>query len=157
MQGALAVVGVLFIVAVVAAGWAFSSSRTATMNAARADRQRDAAHRTLSRFHADLSRQQTDAGFPVVGVLLALEALPRSMTNRDRPYVPEAEVALDTGLRQMRQLRAFHGHTGPVLSTVFDEQGRHLVTGSADKTARVWEVEDREGVGDSVRAHGSSR
>ena len=62
------------------------------------------AQRTQSLFLADLSRKQTEEGDATIGILLALEALPRTMTNPDRPYVPEAEAVLYAAVLAQREL-----------------------------------------------------
>jgi WD40 repeat protein len=38
----------------------------------------------------------------------------------------------------------FKGHTGPVTSVAFSPDGKRIVSGSADKTIRVWNVETYE-------------
>ncbi len=39
-----------------------------------------------------------------------------------------------------QELRSFSGHTDSVVSAAFSGDGKWLVTGSKDNTARVWEV-----------------
>jgi len=58
---------------------------------------------TQSRFLASLSEQQTDDGNWTNGILLALEALPRSTTKPNRPYVVEAEDALFKAVQENRE------------------------------------------------------
>ena len=45
---------------------------------------------------------------------------------------------LETG----KALATLRGHDGPVLATTFSPDGRHIVTTSADRTARIWEAPD---------------
>ncbi|KAG2154588.1 hypothetical protein DEU56DRAFT_725564 [Suillus clintonianus] len=35
----------------------------------------------------------------------------------------------------------FRGHTGPVRSVAISPDGKHVVSGSSDKTIRVWDIE----------------
>jgi WD40 repeat protein len=35
-----------------------------------------------------------------------------------------------------------HGHTGPVDAVAVTPDGRHVVSGSFDRTLRVWDLED---------------
>ena len=41
-------------------------------------------------------------------------------------------------------LRTFIGHTGYVSSVVFSPDGSRILTGSADKTAKLWDMETGE-------------
>ena len=61
--------------------------------------------------------------------------------------------------RQMHlELRALRGHTGPILAVAYSPDGRRIVTGSADNSARVWDSETGQelfpltGHSDSVRS-----
>ncbi len=44
------------------------------------------------------------------------------------------------GVRAGRRLCSFAGHGGPVTSVAFSPSGRQVLTGSSDKTARLWNV-----------------
>ncbi|RLG55269.1 MAG: hypothetical protein DRN88_05875, partial [Candidatus Hydrothermarchaeota archaeon] len=41
-------------------------------------------------------------------------------------------------------LRTFKGHTGPVYSVCYSPDGKYIVSGSKDKTIRIWRMEDGE-------------
>jgi WD40 repeat protein len=69
-----------------------------------ADKQRAEARKAQARAQALVSQQLTASGDPVSGMLLALEALPTSLGNDDRPYVAEAERALYAALHARREL-----------------------------------------------------
>ena len=101
---------------------------------------RNQALRGQSLYLADLSRRATTADYTTSGILLALEALPRDMGNLDRPYVVEAEAALYEALSANREHSVIAGHGVAVLQTAFSPDGSRIVTASADKTARVWDV-----------------
>src|SRR5207248_2471555 len=93
-----------------------------------------------SHFLASLSQQSTNEGNGPDGILLALDALPKNMANRDRPYVVQAEVALFRAVQNNREERDLRGHTNGVNSAVFSADGSRIVTASADHTARVWDA-----------------
>jgi len=49
-------------------------------------------------------------------------------------------AALNAGILQLRERKIFRGHDGAVSSAAFSPDGTRVVTSSADKTARLWEV-----------------
>ncbi len=63
--------------------------------------QRDAALISQSRFLADAAQSASDDGNPMLGMLLALEALPENLSAPERPYTKEAEIALRGALAEL--------------------------------------------------------
>jgi len=51
-------------------------------------------------------------------------------------------------IKETGEMERFSGHTGDVLSVAFSSDGTKLLTGSRDKTARLWDV----GTGSQIRA-----
>jgi WD40 repeat protein/serine/threonine protein kinase len=67
--------------------------------------------------------------------------------SRVRELLEETADAPERGFewyywqRQMHsELTALRGHTGPILAVAYSPDGQRIVTGSADKTARVWDA-----------------
>src|SRR5262249_29004515 len=91
-------------------------------------------------------------------MLLALEALADKSAGIDRPYLAEAELQLYRALRASHERLILAGHDTGVRSATWSPDGARIVTGSYDKTARVWEVANGkelsrlEGHGDAVRS-----
>jgi WD40 repeat protein/tetratricopeptide (TPR) repeat protein len=84
--------------------------------------QKNEALKTQSLFLTDLSRQQTEKGHTVEGMLLALEALPKTFPVHDRPYVAEAEDQL---------------HKAVVAHTTTTSYAEHLVLEGDDSVSQV--------------------
>jgi WD40 repeat protein len=92
--------------------------------------------------------QTLRVGDPVTAMLLALEALPDAaasrLSQRMMPREASAQHALDwawrnDALRPWRERKPLL-HEGPVDAAAFSPDGKLVLTGSADKTARLWET-----------------
>src|SRR5258707_768420 len=45
------------------------------------------------------------------------------------------------------------GHSEPILCTSYSPNGRHIVSGSRDKTIRIWDAETGAAVGEPLKGH----
>ncbi len=105
---------------------------------------------TQSLFLVDLARQEISAGNVTNGILLSLEALPKSIGSPDaRPYISDAEVKLYEAVSNLREHIVLLGHQSRVTYAAFSPNGLHLVTTSGsnspfedskDYTARLWDI-----------------
>ena len=80
--------------------------------------------------------------------LIALLAL-RSI---DQQYSPQGDEALANAAMQSYPLQIFEGHTKVVWGAAFSPDGKYVLTGSEDDTARLW---DRQ-TGQEIRQFGCS-
>jgi WD40 repeat protein len=87
-----------------------------------------------------VANQRTAADDAGTGLLLALDALPDAHGGIERPYAPEAEAALYSARQNLREIAVLSGHGGRVASAMFSPDGRRVVTGSYDGTARIWDT-----------------
>ena len=100
--------------------------------------------RGTSRFLAERSRDRTAKGRIIEAIETALEALPKDMASPNRPYVPEAEVALYQAISRVHrdlETQAFallSGHTRPIRSVVWNSYADSIATASDDGTVRIW-------------------
>ncbi|MBR1279005.1 TIR domain-containing protein [Bradyrhizobium sp. AUGA SZCCT0283] len=94
-----------------------------------------------SRLLADRANQATGDGDAATAMLLALEALPDTQSNKQRPPVPEADEALFKAYHALRETVVLKEHAGPLWSARFTPDGRRLVTVSDDGTGRVWDAQ----------------
>ncbi|MCP4699605.1 MAG: hypothetical protein GY862_22560, partial [Gammaproteobacteria bacterium] len=108
----------------------------------RAEKQTNEALKTQSLFLADLSRQQTDKGRTVEGMLLALEGLPE---NGNRPYVIEAEKKLYHAVlhyeTKMSERFIMEGDSS-IIHAAFSPDGKTIVTAEAEGAVRLWNAAD---------------
>lgn len=114
--------------------------------------QRDHALKTQSLLLADFARQQHQMGNAGAAVLLALEALPDTAAGVTRPYAPEAERQLEEAIRTLRDRFVFN-HGSGIVSAGFSSDGKHIISGSFDRTAYIWDARSGEKV-HSLESHG---
>ena len=91
----------------------------------RADAELKKAQTTQSRYLAARAHEQRTAGDAATAILLALEALPDDAAGIARPYVPEPELQLDGGWRDLRERLVLKWHAGSVWGAAFSPDGKH--------------------------------
>jgi WD40 repeat protein len=117
------------------------ASKLANENAEKAEKERNQALKVQSEFLSRESRNATDADAVTLGILLALEALPRNITSPTRPVVPEAVEALVHSYGKKHERRILRGHSGGVSTVRFSEDGSRVATVSlVDRTAGLWDA-----------------
>ncbi len=104
--------------------------------------KKNEALKTQSLFLATSSRNQTEKLYPTQGILLALEALPKSISKPERPYVPEAEEVLYEAVYTLNKRSVLVGHENSVYYAAFSPDGQYIVTTSKDNTARLWNANE---------------
>jgi WD40 repeat protein len=143
-QRLITVVAAVFAVLALAASLlgfaAFRSARMAAEAALTAAQQANHAQVAQSRFLADLADQSFRNDDSATAIDLALEALPDADAGIQRPYLPEAEAALFSARLDLQEIAVLAGHTGAVSSAAISPDGSRVVTTSADRTARIWDI-----------------
>jgi hypothetical protein len=149
LVGVLILISTFAVIAVVQRGIARTERADAIV-------QRDAALLTQSRFLTDLSRQQTTSGNTSLGMLLALEALPRDFSARDRPYLPQAMAGLYSAVVAHREVLTVKlsesADVDPEKSPMLDEKlssdGSLLLVGTESGSVQLWDVAKRAKIGE---------
>ena len=100
--------------------------------------------KTQSLFLSDLAEQQTEKGNQVTAMLLALEALPNTISDPDRPYVHQAYSALyNATIRKKERLNlnynetvttAAYSYSGKILAIALADGKIHLIDSQKGKT-----------------------
>ncbi|KZP10859.1 WD40 repeat-like protein [Athelia psychrophila] len=91
-----------------------------------------------------------------------LSALPFAPTQSlvSRQYLPKypSTIHLKSGSVQRwpAALKTLEGHESDVRAVAYSPDGKHIVSGSADDTIRIWDAETGEAVGEQLRGHSSS-
>src|SRR5450759_327152 len=115
--GALCVISIFLVIAILA-------ERTAQVNLARSESLRLAAD-------AENILAQT-YGNVETAALLSLRALQGG-------YIPQADAPLQKSMLHLYATRTFIGHTDAVTSVAFSPDGKYVLTGSLDNTAKQWD------------------
>jgi WD40 repeat protein/transcriptional regulator with XRE-family HTH domain len=131
---AIFLVGALIIAALLAASSAIFAQQS-NANAARAEGERRLAFSRELSVNA-VSNLDVD---PERSILLALQAVSVS-SEGGKPVLLEAEEALHRAVIASRVQLTLRSHTDAVNDVAYSPDGKRLITGSSDKTAKIWDA-----------------
>ncbi len=101
-----------------------------------ADRQRNEALMGQSRFLSRLALTEVGEGNATGAALLALRALPSNLRWPNRPFVPEAEYALERAAHRIQERSALtDGHI--VMTVALSPDGRQILSGGMDPLVKL--------------------
>jgi len=86
------------------------------------------------------------------GLVLAIDSTARS--KKDAPEVlQEAASNLLTGVQTALEQNLLQGHTDIVTSVAFSPDGRRIVSGSYDRSVRLWNAQTGQPIGQPLQGH----
>lgn len=106
-----------------------------------------------SNFLANLSESETEEGRVEMGILLALEALPKESDARLRPYVVEAEASLYKALYNYRSKEDFDGLRQKITTIAFSPDLTRVAASTIGGAIRIWAVAKPEESSVEIKAH----
>jgi dipeptidyl aminopeptidase/acylaminoacyl peptidase len=152
-QVVTAALAVGLVVALGLAGLAYWQRQIAVEERGAAVEQRNKMLVSQSLFLASIAQQRLAEADRSTAVLLAIEALPDAESANPRPYVPQAELALG---RAWPEPVSFRAHVILAFGLAFSADGRRFVTASFDKTARLWNADSGQPIGEPLKGHTSA-
>jgi len=129
------VLAVATVIALLLAGYAFAQRQSALENQRLAEREAAVAQSLNLATSARLALAEYDTD---LALALALAA------NQDPNPPPQALFILSEAAYAPGVRRVFRGHEGPVQSVAVSADGRTLLSGSADQTLILWDLESGE-------------
>jgi WD40 repeat protein len=121
-----------------------------------AGRQRDAALMAQSRFLAQQAAAVTPNGDPETGLMLALEALPRSLSSPDRPYSSEAMTELLRVWPVLKTQDLTHLWNVASFGSKISSDGSTAITSHTGGLVRLWDAKSGLPKGSPLRPNGLS-
>ena len=100
------------------------------------------------------------------GLMLAIDTMNQSqsipdleLTARSSPLTAvqvlqlTAQSSLLTAVQVSQEVNRLHGHEDSVISVAFSPDGQRLVSGSADRTVRLWDARTGQPIGQPLHGH----
>jgi len=121
-------------------------------------------HNRMSRFMADALKfvtvfaTQIAQSVPHIYLSAIVFAPKQSITGETfrRKYMNTVSVKSGKAANWPVIQNIFHGHSDPVESIAFSPDGSRIVSGSSDKTIRLWDAETGDPIGKPLEGHSSS-
>jgi WD40 repeat protein len=112
-----------------------------------AQAQRRQANRLTARLALDRGQTLSEQGDVATGLLWFARGLESATEGEDADLQRVLRLNLDGWSRQLHPLRVALSYDKPVFAAAFSPDGRRIVTGSMDGTARLWDAQTGEAVG----------
>lgn len=116
----------------------------ALYNESKAEEQRDTVLKNQSMYLAGLSRQQQRSGNRMMALMLALEALPKNISNPERPVVQEAWDALNYSVNSLGLCRSVVSCPTYIEDVSYSSDGKTIAIRTYEKHLRICNADNGE-------------
>jgi hypothetical protein len=106
------------------------------------DQERKQKRRDHSLLLVEKGETENQNGNVTNATLLALEALPKDMSNSKLPSVVEAEELLNKVVFNLRERLVMQGHSTPIEYVAFSPDGTKIITAGEKGEIRLWKVQN---------------
>ena len=113
--------------------------------------ERNSMLRMQSHYIAEKAEKLLEEDKPLLAARLLSAILPEDLNKPNRPHVADVELMLRNVDYFLYPLVRVMNHDNIVKSAVFSPDGKYIVTASYDNTAKIWDAQSGQQVGETMK------